>query len=56
MNMLVIIAIANAILWSGVILALLLVLARNAHRLDMQIDRMEQQLTEAGVEQLDGPH
>jgi len=54
MNMLVIIAIANAILWSGVIL-LLLVLARNARRLDMQIDRLEQQLTEAGVEQLDEP-
>ncbi|HOA22801.1 MAG TPA: hypothetical protein PK801_08855 [Aggregatilineales bacterium] len=55
MNMLVIIAIANAILWSGVILVLLLVLARNARRLDMQIDRLEQQLTEAGVEQLDEP-
>lgn len=54
MNMLLIIGIANAILWSGVMLALLLVLVRNARQLEMQIDRVDQQLTEAGVEKLDG--
>lgn len=53
MNPLIIIAIANAVLWSGVILALLLTLARNSRELSAEIDRVEHKLTEAGVEELE---
>ncbi len=53
MNPLVIIAIANAVLWGGVILWLLLVLLRDSRRLNAQIDRLERRLTEQGVEELE---
>lgn len=53
MNMLVIIAIANGILWGGVILALLLILMRDSRRLSAQIVRVERKLTESGVEELE---
>ena len=53
MNRLVLTAIANATLGGGVIFALLLALMRDANRLDAQIDRVEQKLTEDGVEELE---
>ncbi len=42
--MLVLIGIANAVLWSGVILALLLVLVRDARSAEAQLDRLEARL------------
>lgn len=42
--MLVAIAIANVILWSGVIAGLLLYLARDAQQVEEQVDRLEAQL------------
>lgn len=53
MNPLIIIAIANAILWSGVILALLLYLVQSSRELSAEIDRVERKLTEAGIEELE---
>lgn len=39
--MLIGIAVANAILWSGVIVTLLLVLARDARQTEAQLNRLE---------------
>lgn len=52
--MLIGIAIANAILWSGVILALLLVLMRGTDTIDAQITRLENELGVVGDDDLLG--
>lgn len=42
--MLIWIAIANGIVWTGLFLFLLIWLSRNAHRLDAEISRLEAKL------------
>jgi hypothetical protein len=44
--MIVTIAIANVILWSGVIVGLLLYLTRSSRQIDDQLARLEAQITD----------
>ena len=46
----IVIAIANAIIWSGVIIFLLLRMLRQQSEIDSQIDRLEEQIAEGKKE------
>ena len=50
--MLIWIAVANAVLWSGVFLALLLVLMRGTDSINAQVNRLEDQLGVTGDDEL----